>query len=252
MTSTSDTGHAKNVANFEILISQCIGYGNTYNPPFDYLKIPQMQEILKKAEKSMQFVTYTRIIYDNTCDSLEIAFTNLKELCANIVNIIESANLEEQTIIEVKIINQLIQNENIWEKEINSNETTNDIITPLILEQPQIFVCQQHFNNLIKNFYQLILKVNKEPLYVPCESVLNITEFNFKLENIKKINIAVIDAYFIYCNAKHERDIMLYQPDSGLVDIALNIKMYVNKLFKDNSLQFKQIKELEFKRPKKN
>ncbi len=32
MASTSETGHAINVANFEDLISYCIGYGGSYNP----------------------------------------------------------------------------------------------------------------------------------------------------------------------------------------------------------------------------
>ncbi|MBK7148718.1 MAG: hypothetical protein IPH78_07800 [Bacteroidetes bacterium] len=32
MASTTETGHAKNVANFEDLISFCTGYGASYNP----------------------------------------------------------------------------------------------------------------------------------------------------------------------------------------------------------------------------
>ena len=32
MASTTETGHAKNVANFEDLISFVTGYGATYNP----------------------------------------------------------------------------------------------------------------------------------------------------------------------------------------------------------------------------
>lgn len=32
MASTSETGNAKNVANFEDLISFCTGYGTAYNP----------------------------------------------------------------------------------------------------------------------------------------------------------------------------------------------------------------------------
>ena len=32
MASTSETGHAKNVANLETMISYCTGYGTTYKP----------------------------------------------------------------------------------------------------------------------------------------------------------------------------------------------------------------------------
>jgi len=38
----SETGHAKNVANFEDLISFATGYGATYNPSKNSLKIQQL------------------------------------------------------------------------------------------------------------------------------------------------------------------------------------------------------------------
>jgi len=46
MASTSETGHAKNVANFEVLISFCSGYGASYSPSKNALKIPQLQTTL--------------------------------------------------------------------------------------------------------------------------------------------------------------------------------------------------------------
>ena len=45
MASTSETGHAKNIANFQDLISFCEGYGSTYNPTKEGLKIPQLQAL---------------------------------------------------------------------------------------------------------------------------------------------------------------------------------------------------------------
>ena len=42
MASTTETGHAKNVATFEDLISFCTGYGATYNPSKAALKLPAL------------------------------------------------------------------------------------------------------------------------------------------------------------------------------------------------------------------
>ena len=39
MASTTETGHAKNVANFEDLISFCTGYGAPYNPSKASIKL---------------------------------------------------------------------------------------------------------------------------------------------------------------------------------------------------------------------
>ena len=40
MASTSEVGHAKNVANFQDLIEFVTGYGATYNPSKSSLKLP--------------------------------------------------------------------------------------------------------------------------------------------------------------------------------------------------------------------
>ena len=50
MASTSETGHAKNIANFQDLISFCQGYGTLYNPTKESLKIPQLQELYQLAQ----------------------------------------------------------------------------------------------------------------------------------------------------------------------------------------------------------
>ena len=42
MALTSETGHAKNLANFEDLISFCAGYGTTYNPSKASIKVPAL------------------------------------------------------------------------------------------------------------------------------------------------------------------------------------------------------------------
>ena len=46
MPSTSETGHAKNVANFEDLISFCNGYGAAYNPSKAALTITELNKLI--------------------------------------------------------------------------------------------------------------------------------------------------------------------------------------------------------------
>ena len=53
MASTSETGHAKNIANFQDLISFCEGYGATYNPTKESLKIPQLQALYQLAQDKL-------------------------------------------------------------------------------------------------------------------------------------------------------------------------------------------------------
>ena len=57
MASTSETGHAKNVANFQDLIEFVTGYGATYNPSKSSLKLAQLVALKATAEaKRMEFL----------------------------------------------------------------------------------------------------------------------------------------------------------------------------------------------------
>lgn len=53
MVSTSETGHAKNVANFATLISFCTAYGANYNPSNPALSITELNNLHTSAQTSL-------------------------------------------------------------------------------------------------------------------------------------------------------------------------------------------------------
>ena len=53
MRSNSETGHAKNVANFQDLIEFVTGYGATYNPSKSTLQLPQLNALKATAEGNL-------------------------------------------------------------------------------------------------------------------------------------------------------------------------------------------------------
>ena len=53
MASVSETGHAKNVANLQDLISFVTGYGATYNPTKNALKLPQLTALATASQTSL-------------------------------------------------------------------------------------------------------------------------------------------------------------------------------------------------------
>ena len=86
MASTSETGHAKNVANFEDLISFCTGYGVTYNPSKVAIKLPGLATVLTNSNAALQVVKVAKAAYDNATNARELAFKPLKPLSTKIVN----------------------------------------------------------------------------------------------------------------------------------------------------------------------
>ena len=65
MASTSETGHPKNVANFENVVSFVIGYGATYNPSKTNLKVPALQTQLASCKANIASVTSTSVAFNN-------------------------------------------------------------------------------------------------------------------------------------------------------------------------------------------
>jgi hypothetical protein len=65
MASITETGHAKNVATFEDLISFCTGYGATYNPSKAALKLPALTTQNTGAIAALQAVKVAKTAFDN-------------------------------------------------------------------------------------------------------------------------------------------------------------------------------------------
>jgi len=109
MASTSETGHAKNVANFEKLISFCTGYGASYNPSKVSIKLPALNTLLTAANAVLLLVKTTKTTFGNTQNVREIAFAGLRKLCTKIINALEATDASQQIIDDAKTINNKIQ-----------------------------------------------------------------------------------------------------------------------------------------------
>ena len=89
MASTIETGHAKNVATFEDLISFLTGYGTTYNPTKAALKLPALTTQLATANSTLQVVKVAKTANDNATNARELAFKPLKPLATKIMNALQ-------------------------------------------------------------------------------------------------------------------------------------------------------------------
>ena len=109
MPSTIETGHAKNVATFEDVISFCTGYGATYNPSKANLKLIALNPQLTTALAALQTVKTAKTAYDNATNAREIAFTPLKPLATKIINALAATDAASQTIDDARTVVNKIQ-----------------------------------------------------------------------------------------------------------------------------------------------
>lgn len=245
MASSSETGNAKNVANFEDLISFCNGYGATYNPSKAAIQLAALNTLRTNAKNSLAGVTTAKTAFDNATGSRQTAFEPLKKLCTKIVNALDATDATDKLVKDAKTINNKIQGKRSGDKPTpppaGATEATED---------KTISVSQQSYDSLIENFAKLIEVVSSEPTYTPNETELQVSTLTTTLGSLKTTNTGVINAYTNYSNARITRNTILYAATSGLVDIAGDVKKYVKSVFGATSPQFKQVSKLEFKKVK--
>ena len=108
MPSTSEVGHAKNVANLQKLTEQVNVY-TLYNPPVENLKVANLQTLYTTASAKLSEVEDKRNSNKNAISLRQSAFENLKSTCTKIINHLEILGLPQGTIDQAKSLNRAIQ-----------------------------------------------------------------------------------------------------------------------------------------------
>lgn len=242
MSSNSETGHAKNVANFEDLISFCTAYGATYSPTKAALKIASLNGQLIAANASLAAVKVAKTAYDNATNAREITFKPVKSLATKVVNAIAATEATAQTVADVKSSNNKIQGRRAKAVAKPDAKALAAGAEPVKTASTS----QQSFDKMIDHFAQLIATLTAEPKYQPNENDLKLAALNAILADMKAKNTAVINVTTAASNARIARNKVLYDDTTGLVDTALAVKLYVKSVYGATSPQYKQVAALKF------
>lgn len=245
---TNESGHAKNVANFEQIISYCVGYGANYNPSKANLKLTALQTQLASCSANIDSVTSSNVGYNNAVNARTQAFQGLRKLCTRIVNSLDATDASPETVKNAKSINIKVQGRGgakLTKADAGKAEQLDEN-DPVIDIPKTISTSQQSYSNLTEHFSRMIATLSAEPTYLPNESQLQVTTLNTQLTTLKNANTGVINAYTTLSNARLSRNESLYNPINGLVQVAKEIKMYVKSLYGAQSPEFKQVSAINF------
>ena len=237
-TSVSETGHAKNIANFETEIAFCNGYGTNYNPTNPNLKIPSLQEKWETAKLKLKAVKDTKEPFDSVTGARQTAFKILRPLATKVINALIAADAPPTVVKDARTII----------RKLNGKRATAIPDDPK--DQNNISVSQQSYDRLVDSFEQLIVLAQTETQYNPNEGEIKIVQLQNVLNELTAANTAVRNAFVPYSNAIIERNIELYDQELGLINIAFDVKNYVKSVFGAASPQYRQISALVFKKPK--
>ena len=243
MASTSETGHAKNVANFQSLIAFVTGYGTTYNPSKNALKLPQLIALKADADTKLADVVTQNTKYNTKVNERQAAFSSLKSLSTRLVNALQTTDASTQIIKDAKGFNRKMQGQ----RASASATTPTDPNTPA---PNTISSSQQSYTQQIQHLAGLISVLESEPSFTPNETDLQIATLQAKQNDLTTKNNDVATSYANISNSRISRNTTLYSTEGSIFDVASEVKKYVKSIYGASSPEFAQVKGIEFKKPR--
>ena len=247
MASKSESGHAKNVANFDELILFIISYGATYNPSKAGIQLAALQAISEQAKKAIDLVNSALANYGNAVAARAVAFDPLSKFITRVMNALVATDASQKVEENVRSLVRKIKGtratakKTVEEKQAAAAEgkSTKEISTS-----------QMSFDSRLANFKKLIKLLESISEYAPNEEELSIAGLTTLYDTLKAKNDDAAASISPLSNARIARNELLYANKTGLVDTALDAKAYIKSVYGASSPQYKQVSKLKFKKVK--
>jgi nucleotide-binding universal stress UspA family protein len=242
----SETGHSKNVANFETLLSGVQSFGAAYNPSRNNLKIPALTPLPGSARDFINEVNTFANQYSVAVTQREAAFDGLGTLVTRVMSALELSDASADAADRARTLARKLQGRRAGER------TADDPATPDVDESEQNHsVSQMSFDNRLANFEAFVQLLEAQgAAYAPNETELQADTLRTRADQMRTRNTAVTSAQTALEAARISRNNILYHETTGLVAIAADVKKYVKSAFGQDSPQYAQIKDLKFTTPR--
>ena len=237
MSSTSEKGHAKNVANLKTLTTYLTSLQPNYNPTKTAITVASLQTLFTGCTSSMDGIKIAQPPYAAAVDAQELAFKPLSKLVTRVLNsyatVVEDKQ-ELQTAISLK------------------NKITGTGPKPKKPENPDadtVSGSKLSYDNRIDNLFALIKVLENNSNYKPNETDLQTGSLTTYANELKTKTEAVDAVSTPIINGRIVRNNILYADKTGFIPETINdVKSYIISVFGANSPQIKYINTLKFKR----
>ena len=243
MSKQNETGHAKNVANFEKLISNVTSFGTVYNPSKESIKLLELNAHLALAKAVINEVNSSEPVYKNAVSAREVAFSSLNKLITRVSNALKASDtttrVDDSAATLIRKLQGRKSTSKMTDEEKEAAKTAGN-------EVNKISSSQMSYDNRLANFDKLIKLLASVPEYAPNEIELKVESLTNLYIDLTYKNTTVINAAALLNNARIARDKVLYTPLSGVVDISVDVKTYVKSVYGATSPQYKALSGLTF------
>lgn len=237
MVTTSETGHSKNVANLDGMTIVAESLGTDYNPVQPAIQIPVMKDLSVRCASSIFIVKTCESAYKTALDSREEAFRPLNQIVSRIGNFLKASNVTGHVFDSIMLYVRKIQ---------GRRNVKNNVESISSMQPATRSTSQMSFDNKIAHLDGIIQALSGIPSFTPNEKIIQVESLKAFSDDLKRKNAAVLSTQAELRKARAARNELMYKPVTGMVDIAIDAKMYIKSVFGAKSPQYKQVSKLKF------
>ncbi|MGO4879146.1 hypothetical protein ACEN2P_21270 [Pedobacter psychrotolerans] len=244
MSKTNETGHAKNVANFETLLSYVTGYGAVYNPSNANIQLSSLTEKATAAKTINEQVHDAAAKNSSAIALRDLAFKPLKQLSTRVLSAVKANSVAQQVLDNAVSHHRKIQGRRATAK-LTPEEKNNLAASGTVVNQ--VSASQQSYDNLLDTLDKQIKLLATIPQYTPNEVDLQLASLTTLYNDLLQKNRDVVANTSQLSTLRINRNHALYYAETGIVALAQDVKNYVKSVFGSTSPQYKQISGILFR-----
>lgn len=240
MKSTSETGHAKNIANLNLLITNITALGTLYNPSNSKIKLANLQNLYDMAFSQQETVNSLLSPYSLAVDAREAVFRPLNRDLSKLRKAYKAT--EGVTAQQLEDLMTII-------RKLKGVRKTK-ITAPTDPEQAEAnhSVSQLSYDQRTNNMDALISLLQNTPNYKPNETEYQVVTYQDKKNQMLESTQSVADTFIPLNNARSLRNATLYKAEDNLVNTANTAKDYAFTILESDSAQYKAIARIKFRK----
>lgn len=243
MSKTYETSYAKNVANFENLLSKVQEFGDQYNPSWSAIQLSNLTDQLNKARQALDELNAQLAMQKGTITARNTAFLAMKKLATRVLSAAKSLNITPQEIDNLKSLNRNIQGSK------STKAPTETITTEAgeTITKRHISNSHQGFDSLLDAFQKLIKQLASIPQYRPNEGELSTAVLESYYIDLLTKNQEVILWNTNISSSRISRNAILFKEKEGLSDLSKAVKNYIKSLCGSEDPRYKQISKISIR-----
>lgn len=241
----SETGHAKNVANFETVTIILAGLGANYNPTQALILLAALQTKLAEAKDALNALDAWEAAKKVAVNERQAEYADIQKLAVNIKREAEVAVNDPAFTKDL----QTIVRKFTGSAAPGTPKPTDDPATPETDESKTgKSVSERSYDKLVSHFADLIALLKTQPSYKPNDAEIQIATLETKLAQMEAKNNAAKAAIAATGNGQDARDQILYDKDTGVIKLVKLIKTQLARKPGKDSAAYQHINALEFRK----